>query len=499
VNLRLALVFVFVSLTRVWAVAPPEPTASEKAQFGLGIQRTMGLLSSSTAQDRKPVRILFYGQSIIKQDWWKSVAADIRFRYPHADLKIENRAISGFDSTWISKTAEHDIYPFYPDLIILHVYGEPESYEQMLKHIRGRTTAEVLIINDFPKRHPVGPVSKGVDKEAWWDHEMNTVHLPKLAEKYWCGLLDVRGPWGRYLDQTGLKASDMLTDGIHPNETGGELLAAFLKRYLVVRPEGESATSQGMVNVHKNPAWDGNNLRLEFTGNRLDMKLGAIPKGGKIIARIDDKEPVTCPGCYAASRPKPEPWSGPISLVRVDFAGPPIAEDWTLTITSVETNGKQFRYKIEGSVTGKDGEGWSGKDFTSGSQRVFIGAESWFRDEKAGPIQVGTKITWSVASLARDSIDTMPENPSWITIAQGLPVGPHVLTLTYEGEGTPPPIIEVWGFQPPYELKPDVPWWPLVFAGAAFLLLIGAIYFRIQVRKANAQKLRATIAAQAKG
>jgi hypothetical protein len=494
VNIRLVILF-FLTITSLGrAINPPEPTEEEKAQFGLGIQRTMRLLSSSTAENRNPVRILFYGQSIIKQDWWKSVAADLRFRFPHADLKIENRAISGFDSTWIAKTAEHDVYPFYPDLIIIHVYGEPESYELLLKHIRGRTTAEVLLLNDFPKRHPAGPVSKSVDREAWWDHEMNTVHLPKLAQKYSCGLLDVRTPWGRYLDQTGLKASDMLTDGVHPNEMGEELLATFLKRYLIVRSEGESPLSQGMVNIHKNPSWDGKTLRLEFTGNRVDMKIGALPKGGKLIAQIDDKEPVSCPGCFAATRPQPEPWNGPISLARVDFAGPPVAEDWTLTITSVESNGKHFKFKIEGSVTGKDGEGWSGKDFTSGSQRVFIGSESWFRNEKAGAIQVGTKITWSVVSLARDVIENTSEKPSWITIAQGLPVGPHVLTLTYEGEGTPPVIEEIWGFQPPIELKPDVPWWPLAVAAAAFFLLVAAIYVRIQVRKVNAEKLRKSMA-----
>jgi hypothetical protein len=178
----------------------------------------------------------------------------------------------------------------------------------------------------------------------------------------------------------------------------------------------------------------------------------------------------------------------------VDFAGPPVAEDWTLTITSVESNGKHFKFKIEGSVTGKDGEGWSGKDFTSGSQRVFIGSESWFRNEKAGAIQVGTKITWSVVSLARDVIENTSEKPSWITIAQGLPVGPHVLTLTYEGEGSPPVVEEVWGFQPPIELKPDVPWWPLAVAAAAFFLLVAAIYVRIQVRKVNAEKLRKSMA-----
>ena len=55
---------------------PPPAAAKDDSYFGAKIQRTMMLLATSTPQHRHRVRILFYGQSITKQDWWLEVAND---------------------------------------------------------------------------------------------------------------------------------------------------------------------------------------------------------------------------------------------------------------------------------------------------------------------------------------------------------------------------------------------------------------------------------------
>src|SRR5690242_4616738 len=95
---------------------PPPPAVSEPALMGLGIQRTMTLLATSTPRHRNHVRVLFYGQSITEQEWSRYVSNDLRRRFPDADLEIENRAIGGFASQLLIRPAEHDVYPFYPDL-----------------------------------------------------------------------------------------------------------------------------------------------------------------------------------------------------------------------------------------------------------------------------------------------------------------------------------------------------------------------------------------------
>ena len=71
--------------------APKSLGATET--FGRNLQSTMKLLTDSTPEKRNTVRVLFYGQSITEQNWSKIVADDLRTRFPHANLVIENRAL----------------------------------------------------------------------------------------------------------------------------------------------------------------------------------------------------------------------------------------------------------------------------------------------------------------------------------------------------------------------------------------------------------------------
>ena len=107
------------------------------------VQRTMRRLAKSDPSARNHVRILFYGQSITQSGWSRTVARELVRRFPHAELEIENRAIGGFSSEYLLKAAEADVYPYYPDLIVFHVYGSHFAYEELIRRIRERTTAEI--------------------------------------------------------------------------------------------------------------------------------------------------------------------------------------------------------------------------------------------------------------------------------------------------------------------------------------------------------------------
>ncbi|MBC8870388.1 MAG: SGNH/GDSL hydrolase family protein, partial [Planctomycetes bacterium] len=100
----------------------PEPP-DDVESIGAKIQRTMTLLATSTPQKRNHVRVLFYGQSVTRNPWWKDVAEHLRKTYPYADLEIQNLAIGGYSAPVLMHTAEVDLYPYYPDLPIFHVYG----------------------------------------------------------------------------------------------------------------------------------------------------------------------------------------------------------------------------------------------------------------------------------------------------------------------------------------------------------------------------------------
>ena len=99
---------------------PPAPL-DNSASLGSKIQRTMTLLATSTPRKPNRVRILFYGQSVTLNPWWRDVAEHLRGTYPHADIEIENLAIGGYTAPVLIRTAEFDLYAFYPDLLIFHV------------------------------------------------------------------------------------------------------------------------------------------------------------------------------------------------------------------------------------------------------------------------------------------------------------------------------------------------------------------------------------------
>ncbi len=427
------------------AVYPAPTPASDAQNLGQKIQRTMNLLATSTPTKRNHVRVLFYGQSITEQEWSKQVADDLRKRFPNADLEIENRAIGGFASQWLIRPAEHDLYPFYPDLVIFHVYGANQQYEEIIRNIRSRTTAEVLMQKDHITAWPPTIQDANKDKGEWWTDFMNNQFLPQTAQKYGCGLDDVRGSWLEYLKANKAEPKQLLKDGVHLNDWGNYLMAQLVSRYLVYRPELPAPDAKNIKNyiIGKDIKWQGDTLTLDFDGNRVDVLPDAVaiarmPKATQslkpVTIMLDGKKPTERPDVYAITRPQPGPWS-PLFIKRIEHDKPVIAEEWTLKITSVNADSSAWKFDVSGSVTGQDGSGESDKLFVSNSGRVRIDPMDYFRN---GAIPVGYEIKWKAYPIATDSytppttLDPSRENAT--TLAQGIPNAHHILTLTATGD-----------------------------------------------------------------
>ena len=434
--------------------AYPAPTPpADPAALGRHVQRTMTLLATSTPEHRNRVRILFYGQSITEQDWSKRVADDLRRRFPNADLEIENRAIGGFASQLLVRPAEHDLYPFYPDLLIFHVYGANQEYEQIIKAARSRTTAEVLMQKDHVTQWPPAVIDPAKDKGMWWDDLMNHHLLPEIAARYGCALVDVRGGWLDYLKGNHLEPKALLKDGVHLNDHGNFLLAELVGRYLVHRPDLPDAEWRDLVReveIGKDVTWKDGRLTLEFDGNRVDALAAPGAAGSAPAARVkvDGKAPSEFPGAYRITRPAPGPWS-PLAVTRVDHEAPLVVEDWTLRVTSVGDDAKTWRFDVAGSATGPDGSGSGGEPFISKSGRVKIEPGSW-SPFKTGKVPVGYEITWRVLPMFVDEyrapkVDD-PAREAATTLIQGLPNGKHTLELVADG---PVPIRSIRVYRPP--------------------------------------------------
>ena len=434
----------------------PAPAApAETVALGHGVQRTMTLLATSTPQKRNKVRILFYGQSITEQEWSKFVADDLRRRFPHADLEIENRAIGGFGAQMLVRPAEHDLYPFYPDLLIFHVYGSNVEYEQIIKNTRSRTTAEVLMQTDHANFIPPEVIDQNKDGGAWWDNLMNHHLLPEIAKKYGCGLVDVRSGWLAYLKANNLPPQALLKDGVHLNDHGNYLMAELVKRYLVHRPDLPDDSWKDLVRtaeVGKDVRWTDGRLVLEFDGNRVDVIAAEAADGTAAPAevRIDGRPPSGFPGAYRITRPQPGPWS-PVTVTRVGHEKPLQVEDWTLKVTSVDPDGKRWAFEVAGSETGADGKGRNTERFVSTSGRVTIGPEAWFRNESA-PLTAGYEIKWQVLPMFVDRYQAPKvEDKSTeyaTTLVQGLENGKHVLEMSAGGQ-SPPPVRAIRVYRPP--------------------------------------------------
>jgi hypothetical protein len=443
---------------------PPPKTLGPVATYGANVQRAMTLMATSTPEKRNTVRVLFYGQSITAQAWTAAVARDLRARFPFADLHIENRAIPGYVSSALVRTAEADLYPAYPDLVIFHVYGPPADYESIIRRVRERTTADILHATDHltiahqdsPDEAPDGGSGLTAENKALrWQ---NRVFLPDLSRRYGTELADVRGLWRQYLKDHKLRVEDLLADVIHQNDHGDYLMAEVVKAHFRHRPELPADGWKDRVTTHAvgtDVRWENGKLTLPFDGNRVDLLFRPGAAGSPLDVRIDGRRPSEFPELYQPTRtynvvpPEPKP-----VLLRVGATASRVVEEWTLTATDFSPDKKRFKYTVSGTVTGDDGAGDSTTPFVSKSGRVAIDPADFMPWSlalaTAAPGADRLVVRWTVARMFTDTVAPPPARgpglEAAVTVAQGLRPGRHVLELT---GGPDSPLEAVRVYRPP--------------------------------------------------
>ena len=433
----------------------PEPTG-DQSSFGAKIQRTMTLLATSTPEKQNHVRILFYGQSVTRNPWWNDVADDLRKRFPHADLEIENRAIGGYGGPVLINTAEFDLYPFYPDLVIFHVWAGVESghQEKIIRRIRERTTAEVLLWTSnlrWPKsvppdgdpQHP-DVLAKDADDQAISDL------YKKLGKELYCEVADVRTGMQNYLKENKQVVKDTLRDTVHPNELGNFLIAELVKPHLRYDPsfsdgQWKKLVTEIPVNDTRIKHKDDGSLALSFNGNRVDV-IAASTARVKADVLLDGKAPSQFPELYYHTRPSPTPVAGRPAFNRLDHQSPLQVETWTARILECDLEKDILLYEVSGSKTGPDGQGDHKKRFVSNSGRVVIEPKMWMVNwslrYRKQTLPENYTVTWETKPLFVDlweaPIETSPTKESSTVLTQGMTNGEHILTLTPRSTGKLP-------------------------------------------------------------
>jgi hypothetical protein len=431
----------------------PPPSRREEAK-GAHLQQILAQLSDSERHPDHEVRILFYGQSITEQGWWTLVVDDLRKTYPHANLVIENRAIGGHDSTRLEKTAEADLYPFRPDLVIFHVYGDQYAYERIIRGIRERTTADVLMATDHVTDDAAlteASNSTWVTAEQWWDRVArhlpgfsgsshwsawwNYAFLPHLAEKYGVELADVHDRWKDYLRSSGLRPSDLLRDRVHLNERGQYVMAEIVKAYL--RPDLRTGLAQAddrirVFRIGSGLSVQGDAVTLPFVGNRADARF-SVATQRPVGVQVDGRPATAQAGTHGFDRASAYPGSNWPALLKVG-KGPTalVDETWTATLTRMSPDLKTFHFEVAGSRTGPDGSGVATQRFTSTSGRVVIEPSDWNLEyaqrELKGALPEVYRVTWHAVSRAVDAIPA--GTTASVPLVDGLPNARHVLALS---------------------------------------------------------------------
>ncbi len=449
--------------------------AGNEAFFGARIQRTMSLLATSNESRRNPVKILFWGQSIVAQNWTEMVIEDLKSRYPYADITYENRAIGGFTAPALVRTSVHDLYPFYPDLVVFHVYGGEESreLERIISNIRRYTTAEILVYT----HHIAQFADRDTDeyKKRHQSDDRSADLMRFLAQEYGCELVDVRTEWARYLDDHGLEPRELLKDGIHLKEQGCRLMAVLVARHfrfnslfpsdwtdMVRTCEAKRAFDEGARDeivftgkpwIRRGASAVGDSpesaLKLSFEGNRIDIITGPSGKDSTLgTARvfIDGTVPSRFPELCEFTRPSKAHGSWMPAIRRVGHREPLLIEDWTLRITDISDDAKDFSFVVTGSVTGEDGSGSNADVFVSNSGRVVIEPRdfmiTWTQNYFKKKCPVGFEVSWSVQPLFRDTYEPSRINSNSgieiVTVAKCLKNGPHILEIVPNGDGDIP-------------------------------------------------------------
>jgi hypothetical protein len=375
---------------------PPNP---DRHLFGSRIQRTMSLLATSNENNRNKIRILFYGQSIVQSIDTRSMVEFLRKEYPYADIEYENLAIGGFPAPELVRTAIHDLYPFYPDLLIFHVYGGEKSgdLERIIYNTRKYTTSDILLFN----HHISWEADPEKLKKRTLDDDQSSECWNFLAQKYGCELADVRKSWKEYLEtypHIGINTlmGDTIRSNVHPNAKGNKLLEMILLEHLQPNPslfylpspgwyqhvrdyeikrfleekEDEVRFNGEVDEANEGVVLSQGELKFRFQGNKIVLNTIPSERNANVIVLIDDKPPSEHPELYYATRPTKAFSHWRPALKRVTPGGKPSVEEWTLTLTRINRETELIDFELHGSQTGFDGRGSNQKDFISNSGKI---------------------------------------------------------------------------------------------------------------------------------
>lgn len=409
-------------------------------------------LSHFTAQltepiaPREPLRIVGIGSSYTNLlGNGERLIRWIQERFPDAPPVIYEKHVgSAVEYDFTRGWMRQHVLGRRPDLVILYSGGKAADLEKLLADFRAHSTADVMVAS-LHLRAQDGEISEATVETPEWRA------IREVALKYGCEWVDNRREWADYLLAKGKEIPWLLKDPVHQNDHGALVINENLCRHLVASPgapvdrrirvirPGENADGESVIGS----LGSGGRVRVTFRGHRIDLigrrsaRGGRIPAGNLMLdGRALDEVPaflttVIQPG---AGNHRPERGSAADRsphLVRLGDPETLVPQRWTIRMI-----GDAGAYELIGSVTGHDGFGHNGGDFTGRSGQITVPTALWRRRFEADGVTYsnrdGDTFTWEVHRATASAVEFRGGPPGEVftlTLADQLASGSHTLEI----------------------------------------------------------------------
>jgi len=390
----------------------------------------------------------------------------IRERFPAAPPIIyKKHAGSGTPWDFARGWVRQFVIPQQPDLVLTYTNGTPAGLEQLILEVRRQTTADIMVPSlHFFQRSKLSEqeIERGV---------VDWAEVRAICKKHQVEFVENRRELAAYLERIGQEPPVLVGDAVHQNAHGRVRIWDNIVRHIarhpspvydpqsrerrlsaVSPPNGTEeeitvvgqwkGTSDGLTTQERDAR-----IRVRFRGNRLDLIGKRIAAGGTVKVVVDgtpgDEVPVFFTNFIKPAadnrRVLEGPGLGDVAPHAVSLGENVAAQSWTITMAS-----DQGDYRLEGNVTGLDGQGNALEAFTSSSGQVLIDPELW-RHTRIDPKtnepryanRAGDTFQFDVYRCCDGQVSFQSERaePFFVPLVQNLKNGSHTVEIIASGDG----------------------------------------------------------------
>jgi len=422
---------------------------------GKYLASTVAKLEGNLGLPGKPFLIWGVGSSYTNfLDDIEPIRQIIRKRFPNApEIIYRKRVGSGCPYDYARGWVHTGVLSEHPDLILCYTNGKLIDLEEMLKNIRCRSTADIII----PSLHFMASDSLTNDII----NDPRYIEMEMICRKYNAQFVDNRRELADWLMKNNMEIKDILSDPVHQNELGRILICENIARHFVHNntPAYDpfvlekkiplvKAFEQNDSNISFSSSWKkegdylcaartGSSISMRFKGNGVYLIGKHLSGDGGINVYIDGKplnavssfsisfiEPaitnISHTGNYSRAS-KENGDTGPHGIILGDNVVP---QTWEIRMIDDIGN-----YELTGSFTGMDGKGNNMKPFRSSSGQIIIPPSLW-REAKANV--KGDYWSFEVFRTVLAPpipIENQPSNVFLVPLVLDIPYGEHTIEI----------------------------------------------------------------------